>query len=147
MDLIDYPNYTIDRDGTIKNKTTGKILTHTINKHIGYRYVSLWKNNKGRTFTLHRLLAIHYIPNPENKIYVDHIDRNKLNNDLSNLRWVNGTENNLNSPAQERKNHNIYWREDSKLYKVVIQRYGVAKYCGSAKTIEEAIKIRDSLDL
>jgi hypothetical protein len=144
MDIIDYPNYTIDRDGIVKNKTTGKILADRINTQIGYRYVSLWKNNKERKFTLHRLLGLHYIPNPENKPYIDHIDRNKLNNDLSNLRWVDGTENNLNSPSQERQTHNIYWVEERKYYKVIIQRYGVAKYCGSAKTIEEAIAIRDS---
>jgi hypothetical protein len=43
------------------------------------------KNNK---CSIHRLLAIQYIPNPDNLPEVDHIDRNKQNNDLSNLRWV-----------------------------------------------------------
>jgi hypothetical protein len=49
-----------------------------------------------RTFhRAHRLVALTFIPNPENKPYIDHIDENKRNNHISNLRWVSASENML----------------------------------------------------
>lgn len=49
--------------------------------------------NKRKNWILHRLLAIHFLPNPENKPEVNHIDGNKFNNDLSNLEWCTRAEN------------------------------------------------------
>jgi hypothetical protein len=59
----------------------------------GYYQVSLTKNNKQNTYYLHRLLAEAFLPNPENKPQVNHIDGNKLNNSISNLEWVSIKEN------------------------------------------------------
>ena len=147
MEVQGYPNYRIDRDGTITNIKTGKVKASCINSQTGYKMISLYKDNKGKHETIHRLLATHFIPNPDGKRYVDHIDRNRLNNDLSNLRWVNGTESNLNNGGQDRENHCIYERKKNGqfyLYKVIVQRYNKPKYVGSAKTIEEARTIRDT---
>lgn len=58
-----------------------------------YWSTNLWKNNNGKHLFVHRLLALAFIPNPENKEHVNHIDLNKLNNDLSNLEWVTRREN------------------------------------------------------
>jgi hypothetical protein len=54
----------------------------------GYLTTALSKEGKRKSFKIHRLLAEHFIPNPENKPTVDHIDRNKSNNSLDNLRWA-----------------------------------------------------------
>ena len=54
----------------------------------GYFQVKLWKNGKYKMCKVHRLVAEAFIPNPENKPTVDHIDRNKLNNFVGNLRWA-----------------------------------------------------------
>ena len=142
MEVQGFPNYTIDRNGNITNIHTGKVLSTCVGK-TGYKTVSLWKDNKGTRNIIHRLLGLHYIPNPENKPYIDHIDRNKLNNDLSNLRWRDGTENNLNSPSQERDLHNIYWKSSHKVYRVWIQRYNIIIKLGQYKTIDEAKRVRD----
>jgi hypothetical protein len=143
MELIGFPNYTINELGEVANICTGKILATCVNPQTGYRMVSLWRNNKEKKETIHRLLATHFIANPDNKGYVDHIDRNKLNNALSNLRWVNGTENNLNNGGQDRDLHNIYWKKSHKVYRVHLQRYGTTIKLGQYKNIEDARAVRD----
>ena len=64
-----------------------KLLTPTPDKN-GYMRLSLYQNNKRMNCSVHRLMAIAFIPNPENLPQIDHIDQNKTNNDLSNLRWA-----------------------------------------------------------
>ena len=64
-----------------------KLLSPTSDKN-GYLRVGLRQNNKRMNFSVHRLMAIAFIPNPDNLPTVDHIDQNKTNNDLSNLRWA-----------------------------------------------------------
>ena len=59
----------------------------------GYMLVSLCKNGKVKQFYAHRLLALHFIPNPENKPEVDHINGIRDDNRLENLRWVTHKEN------------------------------------------------------
>lgn len=63
----------------------------------GYRILQLIRYNKRRTIRLHRLLALHFIPNPENKPEVNHKDGIKLNNSLSNLEWATHKENAIHS--------------------------------------------------
>jgi len=62
----------------------------------GYISVGLWKNNKQTVYRVHRLVAEHFINNPNNLPMVDHIDGVRHNNIISNLRWVNQEENQKN---------------------------------------------------
>lgn len=66
----------------------------------GYKIISLWKNGTGKMFRVHRLVAAAFIPNPENKPCIDHIDGDRTNNHADNLRWVTAKENsnNYNAP-------------------------------------------------
>lgn len=59
----------------------------------GYEFLKLNKNGKSKNHKIHRLVAEAFIPNPENKPEVDHIDTNKRNNMVENLRWVTRQEN------------------------------------------------------
>ena len=52
-----------------------------------YMEIRLSKGGKSTHFTLHRLLAVHFIPNPDNLPFVNHIDENKLNNSINNPEW------------------------------------------------------------
>ena len=85
-----HPNGTFLRiwDGYTKEVKTFK------NKY-GYIQVSLCKNGKQKSFKVHRLLATAFIPNPENKSCVDHINGIRDDNRLENLRWVTHRENML----------------------------------------------------
>lgn len=63
----------------------------------GYFGVQISKNDKKTSFGVHRLVALAFLPNPDNKPHVNHIDGNKKNNQLSNLEWVTVSENCLHS--------------------------------------------------
>jgi len=67
-----------------------------------YCRVSLSKNHKVTRFLVHRLVAIHFIPNTLNKEHVNHIDNNGLNNHVSNLEWCTHSENMLHAQKQGR---------------------------------------------
>lgn len=85
-------DYTIFEGGNIQNNKTCKFILSNIGKS-GYKHVCLFKKGKRKTFDIHRLLAIAFIPNIENKPYVNHKDGDKLNNNLSNLEWYTAKEN------------------------------------------------------
>jgi hypothetical protein len=91
-DVIGYEGlYTISNTGEIKSLRRNRIIKSWV--YSKYYIISLSNNNVRRTLYLHRLIANHFIPNPENKTQVNHIDGNKLNNSISNLEWVTCSEN------------------------------------------------------
>ena len=86
--------YQISNKTRVKSFCNGKekILSQGFNMG-GYPTVSLHKNGKPKTHLVHRLVAEAFIPNPENKNYIDHIDANRANANIENLRWVTQKEN------------------------------------------------------
>jgi len=91
-----YEEVEICKDGSIKQYGVLRKI-HPMVK-TGYKMVQLKDiNNIWKLEYQHRLLAKCFIPNPDNKPICDHKDRNKSNNSLDNLRWVTGTENNINT--------------------------------------------------
>lgn len=87
-----FPNYIISETGIVVNVISGKDISISVHKH-GHHVVRLWDNGETKLFNLYRLLAIYFIPNPENKREVNHIDGSRLNYALSNLEWVTPSEN------------------------------------------------------
>jgi hypothetical protein len=69
----------------------------------GHFRIGLRNNKIYQTLKIHRLVAGHYIPNSENKPQVDHIDRDKKNNNVENLRWATNGENKVNTGLQKNK--------------------------------------------
>ena len=74
----------------------GHILTAGINTH-GYLQVKVGKKEQQKIIRIHRAIAEAFIPNPENKPYINHKDGNKLNNSIDNLEWCTPSENILHS--------------------------------------------------
>lgn len=90
--IKDFPNYSIDKMGNVYN-LAHKMIKPSVSNN-GYLRVSL--NNekvKHKRFFVHRLVAEAFIPNPDNKSQVNHIDYNRSNNSVSNLEWCTPLEN------------------------------------------------------
>lgn len=109
--------YTIKEDG-IYNKFGRKLKGAIDNR--GYRRMKL----NGKAVREHRAIALKFVPNPDNKPQVNHIDGNKLNNHPSNLEWVDNSENQLhayemglNIPTSKEEHHN------SKLNMEMVREY------------------------
>jgi hypothetical protein len=86
--------------------TKCKVLHPTIRSYKGRNYtsatMSLWKNNIKHTVHLHKIVALSFVPNPNNLKEIDHIDGNPLNNLHSNLKWCTHSEN-TNNPITRQK--------------------------------------------
>lgn len=74
-----------------------RILRPYSDKILKYPIVSLWKDNFGTRYYIHRLVAEAFIPNPMNFPEVNHIDGDKTNNNVSNLEWVTSSENSFHA--------------------------------------------------
>ena len=90
IEIKEFPNYLISKNGEIRNKKTNYIIKSHISN--GYPTVSLF-NKKSYKRKLHRVLAIQFINNPDNLDFVNHKDGNKTNYNLDNLEWVTKSEN------------------------------------------------------
>lgn len=97
-DVVGYEGkYQVSNLGRVRSLNymrTGRvqILRHKISKY-GYSIVTLIKGGKQKMYIVSRLVAIAFIPNPENKPCTDHIDTVRSNNRVTNLRWVTHSEN------------------------------------------------------
>ena len=92
--------YQISSTGRVKGPQ--KILKQRLNPY-GYPFVSFYNNDyKIVTHRIHRLMAKGFIPNPDNKPCVDHEDGDRANNNLSNIRWCDYRQNNVNRICKRR---------------------------------------------
>lgn len=150
--------YEISNKGTVKSlsrkirsgfkyalvRVTKEILLKPYIGRDGYYYFLISKNGSKKHFAMHRLIATHFIPNPRKNREVDHIDRNRLNNEIKNLRWVTPKEN-INharnsegvrmmcsfgekNPGSKLKEHEVLSiRSDSRKNKDIADQYNVSR--------------------
>jgi len=144
----DFPNYDIYIDGRVVNRKTGRELKYNINSR-GYYSVSLYQCGFCKVFRIHRLLAECFmVYNCDFKeTTIDHIDRNKLNNSLENLRLSCSFQQMENRSVFKtnklgEKNISYYTKQSIRPYRFEIMRHGL-KDIQYFETLEEAIRYRD----
>lgn len=149
-DIVDFPNYQISNLGNIKSLKRKMILkarpVKKKNNYICYD-VCLYNNTQALGFhkKIHRLVAEAFIPNPENKSEIDHIDRNPSNNNVNNLRWATKSENMLNIGIRSDNTSgekNVYFCKQKNKWTIKQMIDGKETSYGFYNTKEEAIKAK-----
>lgn len=148
-DIIGYENlYRISNTGKVYSLISNKVLSGNLRS--GYKNVQLNKNGKRKNFQVHRLVAIHFINNPNNLPIVNHIDFCRINNNVSNLEWVTQKENINHSKCnmlgkrhifKTEEMYGICYRKKHNNYEVCIK----AKYGGKFRNLDDAKKKRDEM--
>lgn len=133
-DIEGFENYEVSTHGRVRKKDTGRILIGTPNDK-NYLHVVL-RNGIRKMLKIHRLVAQAFIPNPKNKPTVDHIDRNRQNNNIDNLRWATYAEQAHNTSWIDNAS-NIRYENDRNKYRIKLIRNGITK-TKRCKTLEEA---------
>lgn len=123
--------YQVSSLGRVKNTQTNRILKPYKDKN-GYQYINIKYKGKTKHYFIHRLIANAFIPNPENKPYIDHINTIKDDNRIENLRWVTSQENN-NNPLTRK-----HLSEAMKIYGSMLGKKG--KLCPNSKIVLELNK-------
>jgi hypothetical protein len=135
LEPLGFPNYEVSTLGNVRNIIYGRELKGSMDR--GYKKVTLTdKNGKCSKQSIHRLVIL--IFNPKDKyegLTVDHIDQNKLNNHISNLRWATASEQSYNRQISNRKCRSVYqYNQEGKLLKI----WDSASEASLAEKIEES---------
>lgn len=136
--VIKHPKYEVSNLGNVRNTFTGKQLTQYDKD--GYKQVKL--NNF--VYYVHRLVAIAFIPNPQNKPLVDHINNNPSDNNVTNLRWCTATENQRNrkiGKANKTGCKGVYY-EHNKWRVRITDDNGKKLHLGYFDSYDKAVEVR-----
>lgn len=108
--------------------------------HDRYLYISL-RNGERKKYTVHRLVAMTFLPNPNNLPQIDHIDGNRYNNHVSNLRWVTAMENSHNPLTVEAKKRAGLARRNTGRNKYIEQRDKKGSLIATYPSLHEAERL------
>jgi hypothetical protein len=106
-------NYEVSNSGKVRNKKTRRILRAANNG--GYLSVGLSCNGKSKSYSVHQLVGLCFIDNPDKKPQINHIDKTRSNNHINNLEWCTAAENQAHKllTLQVKTNQNLkIWRVD-----------------------------------
>jgi len=149
VDIPEYDNYKFDLDLLqVYNIKTNKYLKNHLCKSTHYYRICLSKNSKKKSFGIHQL--VYLINNPTEDLTnfdIDHIDGNRLNNNIENLRKATRSENQCNTP-QNKNNTSGYKNIYKSKYGYIFQlkKNGI-RYNKHFKTLQETIDYRDKIVL
>ena len=151
-DITDFPNYQVSNLGNVKSIKKNIILkARPVEKKYGYVCydVLLYNDTQKLGFhkKIHRLVAEAFIPNPDNRTEIDHIDRDPANNKVDNLRWATRSENCLNTKIRSDNTSgekNVYFCKQKNKWTIRYMYIGEETSCGFYDTKEEAIKAKET---
>ena len=135
-----YSNYFISNFGNIKNSKTNRIMK-PYNHPQGYKRIIIYENGNIKKIYIHRLVAIAFLENPDNKKVIDHIDNNPANNNVKNLRWATQKDNSCNRGKQKSNTSGfkgVSFNKPLNKYQARININGKLKHIGLFLTPEEA---------
>lgn len=141
--------YQVSNLGEIRRTKTKRIKKATDNGN-GYLHITLCKNGERKNYYIHRIVADAFIDNFNNCKEIDHVDYNRKNNNVSNLRRISHKENIRHSIINRKKligkdeNSNCgerYICKRNNCYEITFKK----KYYGRYKTLEKAIEVRNNL--
>ena len=139
-----YENYSVSNFGNVKNNKTDRILKPKIDKD-GYKRLQLYKDGKPKDFMVHRLVCNAFLENTDNKPLVDHIDCNRQNNNVINLRWCTNSENQRNKNKTQRNTSTVKgvsFHKQINKWQTQIMIDGIHIHLGYYNTLEEAKQAR-----
>ena len=141
--IKDYDNYSISSFGRIKKVATGKILKPSLNT-TKYQMIDLKNGEKYTKQLVSRLVANAFIPNPQAKPFVDHINGKILDNRFDNLRWVTRQENSVQNRKLQKNNKTGHTGISQKndLFTAQLHTKRKCIHLGTYNTLEEALKAR-----
>ncbi len=135
--------YEVSNLGNIRNSVREKPLKSTLDKTTGYMKVKLFKKNKGSTRTVHKLVAQQFLENPKNLPVIDHIDGNKCNNNVTNLRYCTWSQNHMNVRKKshgKNKFKGVRYIKKNDRWAANVNKDGKSVYCRWFKTELEAVQ-------
>ena len=139
-----FENYSVSDHGNVRNDKTGRILKPGLNSSC-YLSANLCKHKEQYSKNIHRLVAQAFLPNPENKPQVDHIDNNKSNNNINNLRWATNSQNRQNTTIGKNNRSGtkgVRWIEKTQKWRARIMVNGKETHLGYFVNKDDAINIR-----
>jgi len=138
-DVVGYEGkYFVSNLGRVKNTKPQLLATRERRRYLA---VTLHKNDKLCDFSIHRLVAIAFIPNPNNKYIVNHINGINFDNRVDNLEWVSARENSTHAVDISKKTSKytgVSWRKDNKKWRAIFVNGGKPFGLGCYNTEEEA---------
>lgn len=129
--IPEFENYEVSNHAEVRRIGSTTLKTITIEKRKGYSVVQLWKNNKGRTFFLHRLVGQAFVEGDQS-LTIDHKDTNKQNNLPSNLEYVTRAVNTERQHAEGLASDVTQFKHTKIMpdqYECIIQRYDEGEPC------------------
>ena len=145
--ITDYPTYSVSSFGNIRNDKTGKILKKSIGTN-EYLRVCLY-NKKSKDLKIHRLVGLSFIDNSNNYRELDHINGDKNDNSVANLRWCNREINVANTAKYLKgkyssKYRGVYYHSKNNCWCCSITTNKKKYHLGSFNTEKEAVEVRNN---